>query len=943
MIKMEVQDILKSKENLIEFLKSKNFKEIEYNDKDYIYGTYFQISDRKILVVYEASEEKKIKEIKDHFHIDKGLSYCIIRINNKLIFSRNFGENKHFIYSETTKDNESKVDKLKKIGDSIDLLFQSKDISKKFYESFKTKRNLLVNNIKNDISDTKKFLLSQKIFDRVFFIYFLCHKNIIRFEDGREISGKNLFSRILLEHGNFLDNLKQLFTLFNTKDEDLLEIGDYKLIIPYLNGGLFKLENLEYELNISIDKSQWKEIFEFLNSYHWIIEDIRFTEENVDKPDEDVDKILTPDILGHVYERSVVEWEIKGFEEVVGEAVEKVSERKKKGVYYTPESITDYITQNTIIPYLLDKLGNKYNSFNELIESKDKKSKKKAINILNEIKILDPACGSGAFLTKAAELLFNLERRLYYSLGSKVDLYDLKLHIITENIYGVDILSGAVEISRLRLWLWLIAHYKPDKEMEPLPNIEYNIMCGNSLLGVESKVKQTLRNKELRETISKFEEIKREYKRSHIDTSDTIKEVIEEKLDSLRNELNKLYIKELNRKGIKIVKVEKSLQFNLDGNDTSAKYIYLKEFEQKYNPFHWILEFSEVFKEPKSGFDVIVGNPPYGNLLKSEEKEIMDFYETIKCNEIAANFVERCMALLNNNSYFGQIITNALAINKSTFRCRDLIRKNFIKTNLALFNTRPVKIFEDAEIRVMIMIAQKCGKSGEIFTTDAIKLTPKTKENFQSLIKFESTKGLELGKRKIGDGKDTALPKVGHVEIRKILEKLKQKSNITFGDIIGNGNYSLDIRKTGRYWLIALVEFPYQNSKIKRIYFLNEVERDFALLLINSSLFYLFWSTYGNLRDLSVSLFEKFPCPPIEELHEKADEINFLKNKLDYCLNKNHDLNRGQPGIGEFNYSKCKKLIDEADELISNFYELGDLTNFVINYDSCIRPNEPDK
>lgn len=191
-------------------------------------------------------------------------------------------------------------------------------------------------------------------------------------------------------------------------------------------------------------------IFEFLNSYHWIIEDVKATEENEDR-------ILTPEILGHVYERSVVEWESEGFEKEAENAIKKITERKKKGVYYTPEPITGYISNNTIIPYLLDKLGNKYSSFDELVESKNKKDMKDVIKILDEIKVLDPACGSGAFLIKASEVIFNLKRRLNYSLKNKQNFYDLKMNIITENIYGVDILAGAIEISKLRLWLWLIS------------------------------------------------------------------------------------------------------------------------------------------------------------------------------------------------------------------------------------------------------------------------------------------------------------------------------------------------------------------------------------------------------------------------------------------------------------------------------------------------------
>lgn len=727
--------------------------------------------------------------------------------------------------------------------------------------------------------------------------------------------------------------------MFNTNSEDIFLIGDYKIYIPFLNGGLFRLDDSELNLNISLEKNEWENIFEFLNSYYWIIEDVKATEA-------DEEKILTPQILGHVYERSVVEWEMKGFESVAAEVVETGNERKKKGVYYTPESITDYISNKTIIPYLLSKLDIKYDSFEQLIAYNDPKSFKDALDILNDIKILDPACGSGAFLIKASEVLFMLKRRLYYKLNSdKNEFYDIKLGIITENIYGVDILSGAVEISKLRLWLWLIAHYQNDQIVEPLPNIEYNIMCGNSLLGfVESKAKITKRRKELNEKTLRFEELKKEYKTSYGKSSNLIRELLEKEMDSERSDTTEHFMHELIIKGIDILKIKKDTQYNFYGEESSSEkidYIYKEEFESDYKPFHWNLEFSEVFREPKLGFDIIVGNPPYGNLLSDEEKKIMDFYQTIKNNEIAANFVERSIELLNPNSYFGQIIANNIAINKNTSSCRTLIRKNFAKTEMALFGTRPAKIFQDAEIRVMIMISHKSNDlSGNIYTTDAIKLTQETKENFTESIKFKNTEGLELGKRSIGDGlEDVALPKIGYCEIKEILNKLKNKSDRTFEDLVNKGEYKLDFRKTGGYWLNALENFPYNSTKIVEISFPTEIERDYAIILVNSSLFYLYWSSYGNLRDLPPALFYKFPCPDKSELKEFATEIHALKQKLESCLLTNFLPDVGQ--VGEFRTAKCKSLIDESDNLISRFYGLDeDLLEFVIKYDKNIRPNE---
>jgi len=192
---MQIQEILE-KRKIIDFLIKKGFQiEKDYNDADLKDGTYFKIDKRRLLVVYEALEEDKIKEIKDHFLIDRGLSYCIIKYNSKLIFLRSFGENKYFIYSERTKDNISKIDRLKKIDEEgFDYIFQAgSDISGQFYELFRVKRRLLASNINNDLLPTEKHLIAQKIFDRFFFIYFLCHKGIIKFNNGKKISGKNLF------------------------------------------------------------------------------------------------------------------------------------------------------------------------------------------------------------------------------------------------------------------------------------------------------------------------------------------------------------------------------------------------------------------------------------------------------------------------------------------------------------------------------------------------------------------------------------------------------------------------------------------------------------------------------------------------------------------------------------------------------------------------------
>ncbi len=733
---MEVQEILSGKEKLISYLKEKGFQEEkEYSDDEYKEGSYFKIDKRKLLVIYEVFEEEKIKEIKDHFLIDRGLSYCVIILDGKLIFLRNFGETKHFIYSERTKNNVSKLDKLKNIS-ALDSLFQSKDISSLFYEAFKVKRNLLVQNIKNDVEPVQKYLIAQKIFDRFFFIYFLCHKGIIKFKDGGKISGENLFTKILLKKGKFLENLKKLFHLFNSQEKTILEIGDYQIVIPYLNGGLFRPDVLEQDLDIKLKDEQWEEIFEFLNSYHWIIEDVRATEENEEK-------ILTPEILGHVYERSVVEWESEGFEKEAENAVKKITERKKKGVYYTPESITDYISNNTIIPYLLDKLGNKYVSFDELIESKSKKDMKDAVKILDEIKVLDPACGSGAFLIKASEVMLSLKRRLNYEIKEKKNFYDLKLDIITENIYGVDILAGAIEISKLRLWLWLISDFEESKnEIKALPNIEYNLKVGNSLVGwLDEKLVQMPMNTPLTEKVDgiftgliafsengdgedlkKARELLRAYKLTDYIEAYYILYKIYRRTHGLKAE-NLRSILETIKKSIYATVTPAFLDY------VNAK---IKPKYDKKNPpisqeefsglqvFHWRIDFGHIILN--GGFDVVIGNPPYifvrGKRFGEKEKTIyqkMYFSEVTSATQGKADqagkvnsfsvFVERGYNTTKSNGFLGYITPNTL-LRVTTYNPvrQFILSKSYIESIVDL----KAGIFQGVTASTIIMLLRKC-------------------------------------------------------------------------------------------------------------------------------------------------------------------------------------------------------------------------------------------
>lgn len=299
-------------------------------------------------------------------------------------------------------------------------------------------------------------------------------------------------------------------------------------------------------------------------------------------------------------------------------------------------------------------------------------------------------------------------------MGNKTDFYSLKLNIVTDSIYGVDILKGATEISKLRLWLWLISDYEMEEDVEPLPNIEYNLMCGNSLVGFTSfKGKLVEVSSKLISKTKRFEELKSEYKKSHGKTSVIIQELLVKEMTSVRSELNSLYIQDLNSRGIDIFKVKKDTQFNFFGEKAKTKddkYIYQEQFEKELLPFHWVLEFSEVFKGETPGFDVVIGNPPYISFGLRNVGKLPDymkaFYNSVYSNSseykinIYPIFMQRGLDLTKETGEHSFIVPDSFLLGRYFSKIRSYILE-ISKISKILF--LPYVVFPGATIGVSII------------------------------------------------------------------------------------------------------------------------------------------------------------------------------------------------------------------------------------------------
>jgi len=791
---------------------------------------------------------------------------------------------------------------------------------------------------------------------RLFSVLFMNRLIFVKFLEEKGIVPKDLLRGLLQIYksssaiGTFYGTyLKPLFyEVFNKSKKNRLSTVQANSLynqIPYLNGGLFR------------------EVISSEKSYNIENEGVELVLENLlDKYSFGLNSVINPDILGYIFEKTI------NF--ISGTGTDR---QKMEGAYYTPDDVVSYIIEETLVPVIFGKMvkGLKnsgwidadlrgYNSIADmLIPEKMPKNPmhvKKIIESIETIKIIDPACGSGHFLTATLSLLLRVKESLLRSIGEKTDRYKLKRDIVSQNLFGVDIDENAVEIARLRLWLSIIEDVEDPEHIETLPNIDFNVFSGNSLIGWldENLVTHPLVNlledssvrKKLEELATfygnKVDEIKRLLGKMTLpDALAAYRKLVEmyafesgERAIEIRDVLEKI-----RRKLYEIVNGS-YIDFLHENGD--LKKTELEEIGKSFaslKPFHWRVDFDNVFAE--GGFDVVIGNPPYGNILKDSEKKIMFHFKTQNASEIAANFVERTLNITKKREHIGLVLANSIAINRSTAEARSLIRENMSVSRMALFGTRPAKIFPGVEIRVMIFIGEKDQpkRVGVIYTTEAIKFTADKRNTLLVNLSFESTEGLTLGKERIGDGiEDVSLPKIGNSTIRSILLKLKSKSAIVVADRINKSRFDkkMEFRKTGGYWLNGLEQMPYKSTKIEVVTFKNSIERDFSILLINSSLFYLYWSTYGNLRDLPLSLLEKFPFPTPKQLINDKEEIAELKIKITDCLLRSFLKETGR--VGEFRTAQCKETIDGIDDLLGRIYGLTNAeTDFVKNYDNHIR------
>jgi type I restriction-modification system DNA methylase subunit len=590
---------------------------------------------------------------------------------------------------------EQKLEPQRTIHQTLWSSFELKEVNKKFYigiadlfeelSSYLETQELLKKSTDDVNKQSKQF--SNRLIGRILFLWFLNKKGVL--------SDKHSYFEVNSNSSDYYEKLKVLFyEVLNTPIEQRNKKYTNDFYTPYLNGGLFEPNLSDWSNKDFKFPDKWFEkFFSHLNEFNF----------TTDESSPEYEQIaIDPEMLGRVFENLLAS--------IVPETSKAASERKNKGAFYTPREIVSFMCKEALKEHINNYVINKKDIFgvekliemsdSEFLDSKStglsliwgnrsEEIKEKIIESLNNLKVLDPACGSGAFpigfmqlMVKTLERLSTtydekLQKHRLAKSNEKFNIHSAKLSILKNSLYGVDIEPMAIEISKLRAWLSLVIDQ--DKKIEPLPNLEFNFVCANSLIPLPIISQKSL-----------FENDKHE---------DSIEKLIEKYFQSngfkeklkLRNEFNKLY------------------EERFDNYSISERAKLLRT----WNPFK--LDRPSDFFDSKTmmnveKFDLVIGNPPYIHF--EDIKELSDsiykplhpkIYETFEPKgDIYTLFFEMGMKAIKKNGTLALITSNKYL--RASYG--EKLRSYLIKYNPLKLIDLGSGVFESATVDTSIIITK---------------------------------------------------------------------------------------------------------------------------------------------------------------------------------------------------------------------------------------------
>ena len=820
----------------------------------------------------------------------------------------------------------------------IEDAFNVEKLSKEFFGKYKAQYELFVNYMvapKNGMRDdyidtdfdhtglTKAQIKEReekpirdyvkKLLGRIVFLHFLQKKGWLGVPAGEEWGqGDHDFMLHLFENASkvqktdFLDKvLEPLFA--DALDKNRASQGDVfdsgvegfrNIRIPYLNGGLFERDELDMKPS-HFPADYFNKLLTMLSQYNFTIDE--------NDPD-DAEVGVDPEMLGRIFENLL-------------------EDNKDKGAYYTPKEIVQYMCRESLIAYLQTDVEDEatkeairqfVTTHNTSVLGANDKFIKQLDEALCNVKICDPAIGSGAFPMGLLRELFFCRSAIEPNTVERAS--EIKRHIIQNNIYGVDIERGAVEIARLRFWLSLIVD---EKSPCTLPNLDFKIMQGNSLLesyegfdlrdiaGNGSRTGQLIFDDD---TCNRA--LIQEHIRKYFEADDHgERQLLRQKIDQAVKNLI------------------------IANNQSLEKRVGELDLQNNSSFFLWHTYFKDVFVHPsEKGFDIVIGNPPYGAKYDDKTKR---YYQntyitakTIKGLQKASLdtytlFIELGYNLLRRKGCFAYIVPISLTSSDSLTGVHRILKDNCDTVHISSYAVRPKPVFENAVVNTSILLFRKTETPCQhLYST---KMHRRGNEfDLKKLIdnlQFVDVKGLTMNGR---------IPKIGTIIKKSILIKLFNHQPLqTFIDIKGSPIY---YRTTGGRYFKVVTNYPTGSTKEKPLYFKRKYANAIGCVL-SSSLSFWFYQIYSNNLDWKTYEIENFTIPQLN-----VEDIKYLDKLYSRYLKDIEDKANIRTTSGTSSYNidsfkeykivRSKSIIDEIDDYICPLYGLTqEETDFIKNYE----------
>ncbi|MXY48850.1 MAG: SAM-dependent methyltransferase [Gemmatimonadetes bacterium] len=944
------------------------------------------------------------------------------------------------------------------VSGRVRAAFDVERVTKRFYDRFKTEHQAFLGFIEGILEMADREWYASIMLNRMMFIYFIQKRGFLdsdidylrnKLNAVQEAEGEGKF------HGFYRLFLMRLFHegLGRPEADRSAELTALIGNVPYLNGGLFDVHDLERDNpQIEIPDEAFECIFDFFDAYQWHLDDRILRNDNE----------INPDVLGYIFEKYI--------------------NQKQMGAYYTKEDITGYISRNTILPYLFDEAKKhcpiaftsgggvwrllqddpdkyfydsvrhgitydvhdgkplvekrslppdiaaglqdvtKRDNWNEAapaeyalltetwrehvarreryeeIYAKLASGEVTAINDLitynlnieqfaqdvisksegpelvrafwkavTSISVLDPTCGSGAFLFAALNILEPVysacldamqqfledqyvSKRKHHPESLKDfrnvrdevashdnEIYFILKSIIINNLYGVDIMEEAVEICKLRLFLKLVAQLESYDQIEPLPDIDFNVRGGNTLVGFASlaEVERALggdlfKLSELPKIEARagnadqaFRQFKSMQTQHEIDAGGVAnaKAVLRGCLDELRVELDSYLAGEY---GIK--------------TDDSLAY---EQWRESHQPFHWFVEFFGIMQS--GGFDVIVGNPPYVEYSNVKADYTVIGYSTESCGNLYSYVLERSYATLPSGGRMGMIVQLSVSCTQRMIPVQTKLHDDSVGLWFSHFDDRPAKLFDGLQhIRVTIILSHK-------EKTNNKRTYSTSYSRWRSIARVQLFHSLAL--TSIGEYLsivEGSIPKIGQVLGSKIIHRISDHEKLG-NRLLQHGSGLVYFHNAPQYWIRAMDYAPYFwnerdgeqiSTQVKKLVLDKKPDAAATVAALNSSLFYWWFLILSDCRHLNLREIEYFPLGLDRMTVDMKARLANLTDRLMANFNKHKTRKEtlyqttGKVIYDEFNQKPSKPIVDEIDRVLAEHYGFTDEElDFIVNYD----------